>query len=99
MKAEASNETENQDAVAQVLAAEKVAGSTSTATGKCPFSSPKLMAFALPFFAALALEQWVSVSSTPLTATVCQMCALTKTALALACGMVGLAVQKLLAKR
>jgi hypothetical protein len=98
MKAESVTSVENQDAVDQVVAGDKDEAS-SCATGKCPFSSPRLMAFALPFFAALALEQWVSVSSTPLTATVCQMCALTKTALALACGMVGLAVQKFLAKR
>lgn len=98
MNSDAAPRGENQDAVAEVLASEKVNGS-SCSTSKCPFSSPKLMAFALPFFAVLALEQWATISNTCLTVTFCQMGVLLKAALALAAGMVGLAGQRFLAKR
>jgi hypothetical protein len=98
MSSDAAPKTENQDAVAEVLASEKVNGS-SCSTSKCPFSSPKLMAFALPFFAVLALEQWATTSNTCLTVTFGQMGVLLKAALALAAGLVGLAGQRFLAKR
>lgn len=95
---DATIKSENQDAVADILAGEKAQGS-SCATGKCPFSSPRVMAFALPFFAVVAVEQWAANSNTCLTATACQIGLASKAALALAAGMVGLAVQRYLAKR
>ncbi|CAN5508527.1 hypothetical protein BH11CYA1_BH11CYA1_14380 [soil metagenome] len=98
MNPDTAFKSEHDDAIAAVIDSGETKGS-SCAAGKCPFSSPKVMAFSLPFFAVLAIEQWATSSNTCLTDTVCQMCVMTKTSLALAAGMVGLALQKLLAKR
>ena len=91
MNPDAVLKSENEDAVSAVLENEK-AQASSCATGKCPFSSPKFMFFSLPFFAVLAIVQWTASIE-------CQMGVLSKTAVALLAGMIGLAVQKVLAKR
>jgi hypothetical protein len=72
---------------------EKVSGA-NCASGSCPLSNKRVMAFLLPFLGALAFEQFAANSNSCISAPFCQMCVVTKTMVPVLAGLVGLAFQK-----
>jgi hypothetical protein len=76
-----------------VVSEEKASGS-SCASGSCPLSNKRAMAFMLPFLGVLALEQFAANSNSCFSAPFCQMCVVTKTMLPVLAGFAGLAFQK-----
>lgn len=70
----------------------------SCSTGSCLLSNPKTLSFIVPFLGVLALEQWAASSSTCVNSVVCQMCIVSKTALAVLAGFIGLALSRMLKK-
>jgi hypothetical protein len=76
-----------------VVSEEKTSGS-SCASGSCPLSNKRVMAFVLPFLGALAFEQFAANSNSCISAPFCQMCVVTKTMVPMLAGFAGLAFQK-----
>lgn len=70
----------------------------SCSTGSCLLSNPRTLSFIVPFLAVLALEQWAASSNTCMNSVVCQMCIVSKTALAVVAGFIGLALNRMLNK-
>lgn len=76
----------------------KESKASSCSKGTCLLSSPRELSFVVPFLAVLALEQWAASSNTCVNAVVCQMCIVSKTALSVVAGLIGLTLNRMLKK-